>query len=256
MKKIYGLMLLLGVISASFGQISTGAVTLSGTYTAKVDVSTTLVTLTLTGPSDRWFALAFNNSGMDSGDLVAFDGTNLTDRTLGGYGVVPSLDTKQDWTITAGGNTINGTIRTIVATRALNTGEIGDQVFSTTDTTIKLGWARAGSANYIFQGHNKDGGFTTGTFSGTLATENFATPGAIEVYPNPSKSGVFFVSKNNSISISKIKVFDTTAKLLKSVNASKTNQIENIDLSSLAKGLYFMELSNSIDKTVKKIVIE
>ena len=65
---------------------STGTVTLRAGYTAKVDVSPTLVTLTQVGPSDRWFALAFNNSSMSSGDLVAFiDTANISDRNLGGF---------------------------------------------------------------------------------------------------------------------------------------------------------------------------
>jgi Secretion system C-terminal sorting domain len=256
MKNIYGFMLLLGVINASFGQLSTGVVTLDGTYTAKVDITSSLVTVTLTGPSDRWFALAFNNDGMNSGDLIAYNGTSVRDLSLVGY-TLPSSDTKQDWTIAPNGNTVNGAIRTIIATRALNTGESGDQVFSITDSSIKLGWSRAGSASYTFARHNGDGGFTTALFkSNDLATDDFATLGAIEVLPNPSKNGMFSVSRNNLVSISKINVFDTTAKLLKSMDVSKSNQTENVDLTGMAKGIYFMELSNETNKTVKKIIIE
>jgi hypothetical protein len=154
MKKIFTL-LAVTITSVSFAQKSTGTVVLSGAFTAKVDITATQVKLTIAGPSDRWFAVGFDNDGMNTGDLVAYNGTTLKDLSLVGY-VPPTSDTNQDWTIAPGGNTVSGSTRTIIATRALNTGEAGDHVFSLSDTSIKLGWARAGAASYTFGPHNSD----------------------------------------------------------------------------------------------------
>ena len=85
------LLLVVAFFHFSLGQTSsTGVVSLSSTaglaMTAKIDVNTQ-VTLTLTGPAGRWFALGFDAGSMapgtdvvgvhSSGTLTAFD-CNLT----------------------------------------------------------------------------------------------------------------------------------------------------------------------------------
>jgi hypothetical protein len=57
------------------------------------------------------------------------------------------------------------------------------------------------------------------------------------------------------ISINKIRVFDSNAKLLKEINSEITDQNNSIDLTGLTTGMYFMELSNDSDQVVKKILI-
>ena len=62
MKKITLSLFTLFFASVVFGQnYSTGTLTLDATYTAKIDVDATsnVVTLTLNGPSDRYFGLGF-----------------------------------------------------------------------------------------------------------------------------------------------------------------------------------------------------
>ena len=130
---------------------TTGVISLTTTgglaMSVKIDVGTQ-VTLTLTGPSGRWFALGFNANSMTNGtDVVGVHsaGTlNSFDAKLTGFSA-PVSDTQQDWTITS--DVTSAGVRTIIATRALNTLDPNDYAFSATPTTLGLIWARAGSAS-------------------------------------------------------------------------------------------------------------
>lgn len=160
---------------------TTGVVTLSNTaslaMTAKIDVGTQ-VTLTLTGPAGRWFALGFNASSMTSGTdvvgihsagtLSAFD-CNLTGASA------PSTDAQQNWTITS--DAVNAGVRTIVATRALNTGDANDYIFPAVPSSIGLIWARSSSASFSYSYHGSTNrGITTANF--TLVTPPAAPTGS------------------------------------------------------------------------------
>jgi len=90
------------IVLMSFGlsaqTYSTGTVTFMTGFTAKIDVTSTLVTLNLVGPSTDWLSVSFNATSMDDNgsDVVIFDGTNMTDRTFNGTGVTPPLDSNQN----------------------------------------------------------------------------------------------------------------------------------------------------------------
>lgn len=160
---------------------TTGVVTLSNTaslaMTAKIDVGTQ-VTLTLTGPAGRWFALGFNASSMTSGTdvvgvhsagtLSAFD-CNLTGASA------PSTDAQQNWTISS--DVINAGVRTVVAIRALNTGDANDYIFPAIPSSIGLIWARSSSASFSYSYHGSTNrGITTANF--TLVTPPAAPTGS------------------------------------------------------------------------------
>lgn len=136
---------------------TTGVVNLSTTaglaMSAKIDVGTQ-VTLTLTGPAGRWFALGFNASSMTNGtDVVGVhSATTLSafDCKLTGF-AAPVTDPQQNWTITS--DVVSAGTRTVIATRALNTGDANDYIFSSTPTAISLIWARSGSATFSYSNH-------------------------------------------------------------------------------------------------------
>jgi hypothetical protein len=149
---------------------TTGVVSLSTTsglaMTAKIDVGTQ-VTLTLTGPSGRWFALGFDATSMGSAnDVVTVNsaGTlNAFDASIGGYSA-PTADAQQNWTIVS--DQVSAGIRTVVATRALNTGDPNDHVFSAAAGSLSLIWARSGSATYSFSYHGSSNrGISTANFT-------------------------------------------------------------------------------------------
>jgi hypothetical protein len=173
-KWIAGMMLvllILGLSSKAFSQTyTTGVVTLSSTsglaMTAKIDIETQ-VTLTLTGPSGRWFALGFNANSMAGGtDVVAVHNAttlNAFDCNLTGYSA-PATDAQQNWTITS--DATNAGVRTLTATRPLVTGDANDYTFSSTPTSIGLIWARSNTASFSYSYHGSaNRGLTLATFT-------------------------------------------------------------------------------------------
>ena len=132
MKNKITLLLLIGVSLLSAQQKSTGVVTLSTNMAATLtlDNGTSTATLSLTGPNDRWFALQFGSftGGMAAGsDLVYWDNVTLVDARHVGIGSTPTTDATNNWTITSNlNNSPSAGLRTIVATRAFNTGDAND----------------------------------------------------------------------------------------------------------------------------------
>ena len=173
-KWIAGMMLvfsILGLSSKAHSQTyTTGVVTLSSTagiaMTAKIDIETQ-VTLTLTGPSGRWFALGFNANSMASGtDVVSVHNAttlNAFDCNLTGYSA-PATDAQQNWTIIS--DVVSGGVRTVTATRPLATGDANDYAFSSTPTSIGLIWARSNTATFTYSYHGSaNRGVTLASFT-------------------------------------------------------------------------------------------
>lgn len=149
---------------------TTGLVSLSSTaglaMTAKLDVGTQ-VTLTLTGPATRWFALGFDAASMGTGNdvvTVHSSGTlSAFDASISGYSA-PTSDAQQNWTIVS--DVVASGVRTIVATRALVTGDANDHDFTAAAGSLSLIWARAGSASFGFSYHGSSNrGIANATFT-------------------------------------------------------------------------------------------
>ena len=171
MKKNKFLLVFILISILSYTQTyTTGTVSLTSTaglaMSIKLDVGTN-VTMTLTGPSDRWFAVGFNASSMAVGtDVVGVHSSGtLTnfDASLSGY-AAPVTDAQQNWTISS--NQVNAGVRTIIATRALNTGDAADYVFTAGPGSLSLIWARGGSPSFSYSYHGSSNrGISTATFS-------------------------------------------------------------------------------------------
>ena len=118
----------------SYAQFTTGTVALAGsTRTIKIDTNATTVTLTLTGPSTAWLGVGFGGSSMSSvTDMFIWNSTSNRDYTPSGFQSQPSPDATQDWTISS--DNLAGSVRTVVATRALATA--GDYTFSNNSTML------------------------------------------------------------------------------------------------------------------------
>ena len=170
MKKISLFLFLLVSLSVFSQTYTTGTVTLTSTaglaMSIKLDVGAN-VTMTLTGPSARWFAVGFNAGSMAVGtDVVAVHSSaTLTnfDTYLSGSSA-PVTDAQQHWTITS--NVVAGGVRTVIATRALNTGDPNDYVFTAAPGSISLIWARASSNTFTYAYHgNTNRGISSATFT-------------------------------------------------------------------------------------------
>ena len=233
---------------------STGQVFLSFTtgleMGVQIDVTATEVTLYLGGPVDRWLGIGFGVNSMTSGgDVVVFDGTNLTDRTFGGIGVMPSLDSNQDWTVTLIDTTTEAGRVGVVATRALNTGEANDYVFNLTDTSINLVWARGASASFSLSNHGgSNRGITSAGF--TLGVEDFDLS-KFKISPNPVISE-FNVELPNSIESANVEVYDVLGKMIYSSQVSNFNS--SINSSSWNNGIYLVRVISGDVSQTKRII--
>ena len=141
MKKLYFALALLIGINVSMAQTkSAGPVTLGGLMTLKIDknLTTSTVTVTLTGPSDKWFGIGFNAFGaMANGTDCLYYSSSLVDSVITGQGS-PTTDATNEWTTSS--NTISGTTRTLVLTRNF-TGGTGDYTFVYNDNALNIIWA-------------------------------------------------------------------------------------------------------------------
>ncbi|MCS3871483.1 hypothetical protein J3D55_004399 [Chryseobacterium ginsenosidimutans] len=119
MKKVLLMVSMALVTSLGAQNFSSGTVSLGSTgMTVKLNTSTTLATITVTGADTSYLGIGFGNSGMASGaDGFIYNSSANRDYTFSGVGVTPSADASQDWTQTS--NTTAGGIRTVVATRSL-----------------------------------------------------------------------------------------------------------------------------------------
>lgn len=254
MKKIYFAIALFTVITVSVAQTkSVGPVSLGGgIMTLKIDKNSTTstVTVTLTGPFDKWFGIGFNASGaMTNGTDCLYYASSLVDSKITGQST-PTTDTTNEWTTSS--NTVVGTTRTLVLTRNF-VGGTGDYTFVYNDNSLNVIWA-IGSSSTLAQ-HASGASRGSSALGFTLGVEDFASLDKITIAPNPS-NGVFTISKNNQTTISQVTIFDINGKVVKVVDSELNFDTTTVDLSKFSKGVYFMEIANETDKVVRKIVKE
>ena len=141
MKKLYIVIALLIGLNVSMAQTkSTGVVSLNNLMTLKIDMNSTnsTVTLTLTGPDNKWFGIGFNAFGaMANGTDCLYYSTSLVDSVITGQGA-PTTDASNEWTVSS--NTVSGTTRTLVLTRSF-AGGTGDYTFAYNSNSLNIIWA-------------------------------------------------------------------------------------------------------------------
>ena len=139
MKKLYFAIAFLVGLNVSMAQTkSTGEVFLNSSMTIQADMNsaTSTVTLTLVGPSDKWFAIGFNAFGaMANGTDCLYYSTSLVDSVITGQGA-PTTDASNEWTLVSD-NLLSGTTRRLVVTRNF-VGGPGDYTFNYNNNSLKL----------------------------------------------------------------------------------------------------------------------
>lgn len=256
-KPVVILLLLLSSLGFS-QQKSTGLVTLNSLMSASINLNntTSTVTLTLSGPNDRWFALQFgsfaNGDGMLAGtDVVYWNNATLVDARQNGVGVTPSIDATNNWTLVANtNNSPSSGLRTIVYTRPFNTGDANDYVFNYANSSIDFAWSRGNTAGFSLAYHGGNRGYAIDTPFATLGVDDFSLRSTI-VYPNPSSGNFTLVSKVPLISIA---VYTQTGSFITRFNAS--NYDNTIDLSDVGTGVYLLELSDGQSVFWKKVLVD
>ena len=250
MKKLYFAIALLVGLNVSMAQTkSTGVVTLNSSMSLQIDMNsaTSTVTVRLTGPSDRWFAIGFNATSMSNGTDCLYYSTSLVDSVLTGQSS-PTTDASNEWTVVSN-DLLSGTIRSLVLTRNF-AGGTGDYTFDYNINSLNIIWA-FGSGTAM-TGHVSRGSSNLGF---TLGVDDFSSLDNITIAPNPS-NGIFNITKNIQTSISKVTVFDINGKVLKVIDSELSLDSIQMNLSDFSKGVYFVEISNDFDKVVRKIIIE
>jgi len=256
MRKITLTLLSLLCTTYGFAQYSTGLLSLSSFggaslgMTAQIDVSETLVTLTLTGASTDWLGIGFDATGMgDTGmDVVIFDGTNLTDRTLNGVGVTPPVDASQNWTVTS--NTVNAGVRTVVGTRALDTGDANDHIFTPSAGPLTLVYARrSGSTTIGYHGSNSCGS-TVANFA--LSADEFSAA-KIKMYPNPARAEVHF-ELPAFVESGEVKIYDVQGRMIK--KQAITSFEVSVPTNDLTGGSYLVVIRTNYGNVTKTLIIE
>lgn len=257
MKNFTLTLLALFIFSSITGQtFSTGTITFPSPlneYSVKIDVTPTLVTLTQIMPSNKWYSLAFNNGGSMDGpsDIIAFiNTTNISDRTLAGL-QVPPADAVQSWTTIS--NTVVGSTRTVVSTRALNTVEPDDYVFSASAGSINLACSRASSASFSLAPHGGSANaVTTASYAVTLANTEFVLDD-FKMYPNPAKASTTIELPSN-IDKAVIKIYDSLGRVVK--NQSITTSDNKVTTSDLTTGSYLVVVRSDYGNATKNLIIE
>lgn len=228
-------------------------------YSAQIDMSDTTVTLTLSGPDGRFFGFGFGEQSMTSGgDAVIFlkVGTDymLTDRSFGypgqpdgedATGVTPKLDASQDWTLVS--NTLVGAQRTIVATRLLDTGDVNDYVFSTSDISIDLVFSLGFSYTLGYHGDNR--GMLVQPIT-TLNQDDF-TLNNVKLFPNPSNS-MFNLKFSEQYSDLQLEAYDVLGKQILSRKMDRLNS--NVDVSTWNNGVYIIKVTSNGKSIIKNFI--
>jgi hypothetical protein len=250
MKKILLFTLFLSM-SATAQNHTTGVINLTTGYTVKFDTNPTTVTMTLVGPSDKWLGLGLGMTGMSqTGDGVIVSGATptLSDRNFTGSQNTPNTDSAQSWTTTS--NTVAGNVRTIIATRALSTGDSAgvDYTFTNSTASINLIWA-LGSSLTLSQ-HQSRGSGVSVNFA--LSTDSFAMAG-FKLYPNPADD-IFAIELPNEFETVEVKLFDVVGKL---VFTKQISQLDNkIDINSLVAGNYIVKVTSDEKTFSTNLIIQ
>lgn len=127
----------------------------SGLYFG-ASMNTSAITVTFTGPSDRWIAFGLGSFMFPAdafiytcGNPSALHATSWKD--YNNTSSTATIDASQDWTIVSTNSTT--TQRTVVATRALNTSDPADVVVNFSSSALNLIWAKNATADYTLAYH-------------------------------------------------------------------------------------------------------
>ena len=236
MKKTLLILFLITSFSLFAQSFSTGTQPLSSELTANINIDndTGTTTLTLAGPSNKWFGIGFGNSNMNGTDIFMTDGSSILDAysTSNGQPQADSSQESGDWTLVS--NTVSSGTRTIVATRANDTGNSNDYTFSASAGSLTVIWAIGSSTEYAYHSVR----VTTALSVSLGISENNLL--SFEMYPNPV-SDVLNIQLPTSTEKAEVSVFDYTGRLVSSKTISSNDTA--IDVQKISKGIYMIRVA-------------
>ena len=234
MKKTLLILLLITSTSLFAQSFSTGTQTLSSGLTTSINIDndTGTTTLMLAGPSDKWFGIGFGNSNMNGTDILMTNGSSTLRDAYSTSNGLPQAEDSQDWTLEVN-SVVNGT-RTIVASRANNTGDSNDYVFNASAGSLTVIWAIGSSTTYAYHSIR---GATALSVSLGISENNLLS---FEMYPNPV-SDVLNIQLPTGSEKAEVSVFDYTGRLVSSKTISSNDTA--IDVQKISKGIYMIRVA-------------
>ena len=230
-------LLILFLITSSYlfaQSFSTGTQTLSSGLTTSINIDndTGTTTLMLAGPSDKWFGIGFGNSNMNGTDILMTNGSSTLRDAYSTSNGLPQAEDSQDWTLEVN-SVVNGT-RTIVASRANNTGDSNDYVFNASAGSLTVIWAIGSSTTYASHSIR---GATALSVSLGIYENNLLS---FEMYPNPV-SDLLNIQLPTATEKAEVSVFDYTGRLVSSKTISSNDTA--IDVQKISKGIYMIRVA-------------
>mgnify|MGYP006076240781 FL=1 len=224
-------------------------------FSAVMDNLTSSITMTMSGPDDRWLGMGFG-SFMADGDVLIFSNGkvgaahaldafdyNLTAQS--GSGV--NIDIQQDWLVIS--NTVNAGERTIVASRFLNTGDVTDNVLNFSDATVDVVWAKGETASNTIAYHGVNRGVRNLTWVDPSAD--------ISEMENDFNISI----ENNELTISDesgllydFQLISLTGEIIDESSNSVGETI--IDVSTFTNKLFIVQVTNINGQFSRKFVID
>jgi hypothetical protein len=233
------LFLLFTFVSTLAQEKTTGVLNLSNDFSTSLllNNATSTATLTLSGPNDRWFSLQFGSfeSGMQNGtDVVYWNNSILVDAVHNGVNFAPTPDPVNNWVLVSNQNNTPTTgIRTLVYTRAFDTGDSNDYVFDFNNNVIDFAWAKSSSPNFTMNYHgvlNRD--VVLSTSLNLLGIDDaFITD--VKLFPNPS-DGIITIKTNANIQ--RVNVYSQTGAHLKTFSIDYTKEV-TLNVTDLQAGI-------------------
>jgi len=257
-RKIVCIIFLTTSFSLFSQSFSTGTQTLLSGLTANItiDGETFTTTLTLTGPSDVWFAIGFGNEEMNGTDIFMTDGNTIRD-AFSEPGPSSSLDRpippsddssneSGDWTLVS--NTVSDNERTIVATRNNNTQDSQDYVFNASTGSLSIIYAMGGTSTYAWHGPENRGGTALSVTTLGITKNNLLS---FKIYPNPGLD-VLNIQLPTGTDKAEVGVYDYTARLVSSKTISSNDS--TLDVQKISKGIYIIRVATNSKIGVQRFI--
>ncbi len=212
---------------------ASGASTGSGMFFG-ASITPDSITITFAGPSSKWIGLGFG-SFMGGSDALIYTSSGGTqdwwDYFMGSTSSSSVVkDAQQDWKIKS--NTVSGSLRTLVASRKLNTGDAKDAVINYNAASINLIWGRGLTASYVLKDHG--GSNRAYGISLAWAVPDVTPPTLTSVSPADNSSGISTTqnltatfSENVAIGTGTITLYSSNNSVFEAYNLPSSNVTVN-----------------------------
>jgi hypothetical protein len=230
---------------------TTGTIIIDPSLSVKLDkdITNSLIKITLTGLSDRWFSIGLNAQLMlmNADCLMVTSNTQFSDMYFPGGHAVPLFDSTNDWTVIS--NNINNNLRTIVASRSFNTGDNHDLIFTAQTNNLNYIWAYSSIPGFDLISHGADN-YGGGVFVFSNLGLNNSENNLFSIYPNPSQNNINFITNANENC--KVIIADCLGKTIYSNDFF--GKEFSIDISNFKSGFYFVTLTSLSKKSTLKFL--